>query len=185
MLTYKHMISPIGRLKLVADGATLVAVLWPNDRPLRIRLDEMREDRHRPVLAEAERQLAEYFKGARTTFDLPLQFRGTAFQKRVWQQLLCIPYGQTRSYGQLALAMGNGSASRAVGLANSKNPLSIIVPCHRVIGASGKLTGFAGGLETKARLLDLEGARAKGVTMASSLPVSRTVTSHTGDDRWL
>ena len=103
--------------------------------------------------------MAEYFKGERTTFDVPLQFQGTAFQKRVWQQLLCIPYGHTRSYGQLALAMGNRSASRAVGLANSKNPLSIIVPCHRVIGAAGKLTGFAGGLETKARLLDLEGAR--------------------------
>ena len=185
MLTCIYMTSPIGRLKLVADGATLVAVLWPNDRPLRIKLDEMREDRHHPVLAEAERQLAEYFKGERTTFDLPLQFRGTAFQKRVWQQLLRIPYGQTRSYGQLALAMGNGSASRAVGLANSKNPLSIIVPCHRVIGASGKLTGFAGGLETKAKLLDLEGARWKRMTMASSLPVGRTVMSHTGDDCWL
>jgi len=145
----------------------------------------MREDRHHPVLAEAERQLAEYFKGERTMFDLPLQFRGTAFQKRVWQQLLRIPYGQTRSYGQLALAMGNGSASRAVGLANSRNPLSIIVPCHRVIGASGKLTGFAGGLETKAKLLDLEGARWKRMTMASSLPVGRTVMSHTGDDCWL
>ena len=158
MLAYKHMSSPIGRLKLVADGADLIAVLWPNDQPLRIKLDEMHEDLHRPVLAEAERQLAEYFTRERTTFDLPLQFQGTAFQKRVWHQLLRIPYGQTRSYGQLALAIGNGSASRAVGLANSKNPLSIIVPCHRVIGASGRLTGFAGGLETKARLLDLEGA---------------------------
>jgi methylated-DNA-[protein]-cysteine S-methyltransferase len=158
MLAYKYITSPIGRLKLVAGGAGLIAVLWPNDRPLRIKLDEMQEDLHHSVLAEAEHQLAQYFKGERTTFDLPLQFQGTAFQKRVWQLLLRIPYGETRSYGQLALAMGNGSASRAVGLANSKNPLSIIVPCHRVIGASGKLTGFAGGLETKARLLDLEGA---------------------------
>lgn len=181
MLAYKHMASPIGRLKLVADGRGLIAVLWPNDRPLRIKLDEMHEDLPHPVLAEAERQLAEYFKGERTTFDLPLRFQGTAFQKRVWQQLLRIPYGQTRSYGQLALAIGNSSASRAVGLANSKNPLSIIVPCHRVIGASGKLTGFAGGLEIKARLLDLEGARGE-VTMARPLPVSRKVMSHTGDD---
>ena len=159
MLAYTHMDSPIGRLKLVADGAALIAVLWPNDRPLRIKLDEMHEDLYHPVLAEAERQLAEYFMGERTTFDLSLQFQGTAFQQRVWQQLLCIPYGQTRSYGHLALALGNPSASRAVGLANGKNPLSIIVPCHRVIGASGQLTGFAGGLERKARLLDLEGAR--------------------------
>jgi methylated-DNA-[protein]-cysteine S-methyltransferase len=177
MLAYKHMASPIGRLKLVADGRGLIAVLWPNDRPLRIKLDEMHEDLPHPVLAEAERQLAEYFKGERTTFDLPLRFQGTAFQKRVWQQLLRIPYGQTRSYGQLALAIGNSSASRAVGLANSKNPLSIIVPCHRVIGASGKLTGFAGGLETKARLLDLEGARGE-VTMARPLREQKSHESH-------
>jgi methylated-DNA-[protein]-cysteine S-methyltransferase len=116
----------------------------------------MREDVHHPVLAEAERQLTQYFRGERRTFQLPIRLRGTAFQQRVWQHLLSIPYGQTRSYGQLAVAIGKGSASRAVGLANSKNPLSIIVPCHRVIGASGALTGFAGGLETKARLLTLE-----------------------------
>jgi methylated-DNA-[protein]-cysteine S-methyltransferase len=118
----------------------------------------MLEDLHHPILCEAERQLTEYFKGERTTFQLLLQFRGTEFQKRVWQQLLQIPYGQTRSYIHLARAIGSGSASRAVGFANSKNPLSIIVPCHRVVGASGKLTGFAGGIETKAALLELEGA---------------------------
>ena len=159
MLSYTHMDSPVGRLKLVADESSLIAVLWPNDRPLRINLDEMWEDRHHPVLGESERQLAEYFKGERTTFELPLHLRGTAFQKQVWQELQRIPYGQTWTYGRLALAIGNGSASRAVGSANSKNPLSIIVPCHRVIGASGKLTGFAGGLETKARLLALESTR--------------------------
>jgi len=159
MRFYKHMDSPIGRLTLVADGTTLIAVLWPDDRPLRIKLGEMTEHLHHATLIEAERQLTEYFRGERTAFDLPIQLHGTAFQKRVWQELLRIPYGQTRSYGHLAVAIGNGSASRAVGLANSKNPLSIIVPCHRVIGASGRLTGFAGGLETKAMLLELEGAR--------------------------
>lgn len=161
MLCYKHIDSPVGRLKLVANESSLVAVLWPNDRPTRIKLSDMHEDLHHPVLREAERQLTEYFEGERTTFELPLHVRGTTFQKRVWQQLLHIPYGHTRSYGHLALAIGRGSAARAVGLANSKNPLSIVVPCHRVIGASGKLTGFAGGIETKARLLKLEGARGK------------------------
>ncbi|SLM49864.1 Methylated-DNA--protein-cysteine methyltransferase [Nitrospira japonica] len=161
MLRYKHMETVVGRLKLVADEASLIAVLWPGDTPMRVRLEDMREDVRHPVLVEAGRQLSEYFQGRRTTFELPLLMRGTAFQKRVWQQLLRIPYGQTQSYGRLALAIGNGSASRAVGLANSKNPLSIVVPCHRVIGASGKLTGFAGGLDVKARLLELEGAQGR------------------------
>jgi len=156
MLSYKYMNSMVGRLKLVADESSLVAVLWPHDKPTRVTLDDMREDPRHPVLGRAERQLTEYFKGERMTFDLPLHFRGTEFQKRVWQRLLDIPYGHTRSYGHLARAIGNESASRAVGLANSKNPLSIVVPCHRVIGASGKLTGFAGGIETKAKLLALE-----------------------------
>ena len=159
MMSYTHMDSAVGRLTLVADETSLIAVLWPNETATRIKLDAMLKDRHHPILREAERQLTEYFQGERTTFHLPLQFRGTAFQKRVWQQLLLIPYGETRSYIHLARAMGNGFASRAVGSANSKNPLSIIVPCHRVIGASGKLTGFAGGLETKAALLKLEDAR--------------------------
>jgi methylated-DNA-[protein]-cysteine S-methyltransferase len=122
----------------------------------------MQEARQHPVLSEAERQLGQYFRGERTAFDLPIRLGGTAYQQRVWQQLRRIPFGQTRTYGQIAHAIGNRSASRAVGLANSKNPLSIIVPCHRVIGASGSLTGFAGGLHTKAKLLALEGARGAG-----------------------
>lgn len=157
MLSYAHMDSPVGRLKLVADRSNLIAVLWPNDRASRVKLDESREDPQHPVLVEATRQLTEYFACKRTAFDLPLRFRGSTFQKRVWAQLLRIPYGHTRSYGHLAAAIGNSSAARAVGLANSKNPLSIVVPCHRIIGASGKLTGFAGGLAAKARLLELEG----------------------------
>lgn len=159
MLSCKYIDSAVGRLTLVADEMSLLAVLWPNDDSTRVKLDQMYEDPEHSILCEAERQLAEYFKGERTTFDLPMNFRGTDFQKRVWQQLLQIPYGQTRSYGSLALAIGNASASRAVGLANSRNPLSIVVPCHRVIGASGKLTGFAGGLQIKATLLKLEGAQ--------------------------
>ncbi|BFU93376.1 MAG: Methylated-DNA--protein-cysteine methyltransferase [Nitrospira sp.] len=158
MLRYKHMETAVGRLKLVADESSLLAVLWPSERATRVTLEDMREDARHSVFVEVERQLAEYFEGKRTTFEVPIRLRGTDFQKRVWQELLRIPYGQTRSYGELARAIGNRSASRAVGLANSKNPLSIIVPCHRVIGASGKLTGFAGGLNIKARLLGLEGA---------------------------
>ncbi|HKT34701.1 MAG TPA: methylated-DNA--[protein]-cysteine S-methyltransferase [Nitrospira sp.] len=169
MLSCKFMDSPIGRLKLVGNDAGLIAVLWPDDRPLRVKLDETREDRHHPILCQAECQLAEYFKGERTTFGVPMQLRGTVFQQRVWQQLLRIPYGETRSYGHLAAAIGNGSASRAVGLANSRNPLSIIVPCHRVIGASGQLTGFAGGLKTKEILLGLEAARARALRTAHQM----------------
>jgi methylated-DNA-[protein]-cysteine S-methyltransferase len=107
-------------------------------------------------LIEAERQLSEYFTGQRIRFDLPLQLNGTEFQKKVWQALREIPFGKTRSYRDLARAVGLPKASRAVGAANGKNPLSIVVPCHRVIGANGALTGFAGGLATKAALLALE-----------------------------
>jgi methylated-DNA-[protein]-cysteine S-methyltransferase len=134
-------------------------------------LGQTREDGHHPVLVEADRQLTQYFAGQRITFELPIHAEGTPFQKRVWYELLQIPYGQTRRYGDLARAIGNRSASRAVGLATSKNPLSIVVPCHRVIGASGKLTGFAGGLEIKARLLTLEGA----ISGAAAGPGKRTV----------
>lgn len=156
-LVYKIMESPVGKLKLVASDRGLVAVLWENDRPHRVRLDAMREEKQHPVLAEAERQLREYFAGRRKEFSLALDMRGTVFQKAVWEALLGIPFGETRSYSQLAKQLGNPHATRAVGAANGRNPISIIVPCHRVIGSSGKLTGFAGGLDTKAHLLELEG----------------------------
>lgn len=155
-LAWKHMKSPVGRLKLVASDKGLVAVLWENDRPSRVRLNELVEDEGHPILVEAEQQLGEYFAGKRKEFSIALDMRGTAFQKDVWEALLGIPFGETRSYGQLARQLGNPQAMRAVGAANGRNPLSIIVPCHRVIGASGKLTGFAGGLDTKADLLELE-----------------------------
>jgi len=155
---FKTMKSPVGDLKLVASEKGLAAILWPNDDPKRVRLAPLTEDQRHPVLKETERQLAEYFNGTRKTFDLPLDFAGTAFQKSVWKALLKIPYGQTRSYGELAKQLGNAKAMRAVGAANGRNPISIVAPCHRVIGASGQLTGFAGGLQAKAFLLQLERA---------------------------
>jgi methylated-DNA-[protein]-cysteine S-methyltransferase len=155
-LFYKEIESPVGKLKLVASSNALVAVLWERERPNRVKLDTMTLDPRHPILLETERQLAEYFSGERIQFDLPLQPRGSEFQKKVWQALREIPFGQTRSYLDLAKALGSSKAARAVGAANGKNPLSIIVPCHRVVGADGSLTGFAGGVETKAALLALE-----------------------------
>lgn len=152
-LATKTIASPVGLLKLVASDRGLVAILWPNDKPNRVRLRDLTENPAHPTLLETERQLKQYFARTRRAFDLPLDMRGTAFQQNVWNALLQIPFGQTRSYGQLAHQLGSPRAFRAVGAANGRNPLSIIVPCHRVIGASGKLTGFAGGLEIKAHLL--------------------------------
>ena len=148
--------SPVGRLTLVASDAGLAAVLWENDDPRRVPLAIAGEDASHPVLRETARQLKEYFAGGRTVFELPLDFHGTDFQKQVWAALLAIPFGETRSYGQIARALGKPGAMRAVGAANGRNPISIIAPCHRVIGAGGQLTGFAGGLEAKAHLLALE-----------------------------
>lgn len=159
---YKLIDSPVGQLTLVAKGDKLAAILWQNDRAGRVRLGELREDAARPVLAETARQLAEYFAGQRVAFDVPLDFDGTAFQKQVWAALLAIPYGQTRTYLQIARQLGNEKAVRAVGAANGRNPISIIAPCHRVIGAGGELTGFAGGLHAKKLLLAIEGVATEG-----------------------
>jgi O-6-methylguanine DNA methyltransferase len=159
-LFYKEMKSPVGKLKLIASAHALVAVLWEREPPDRVKLDAPMLAPEHPILIAAERQLNEYFTGARIEFDLPIEPRGSKFQKKVWRALRKIPFGQTRSYVELAKALGSAGASRAVGLANGKNPLSIIVPCHRVIGSDGSLTGFAGGLETKAALLALEGKAA-------------------------
>ncbi|HEY9137242.1 MAG TPA: methylated-DNA--[protein]-cysteine S-methyltransferase [Terriglobus sp.] len=156
------MQSPVGVLTLVASDAGLVAVLWPEDDPKRVRLEPVREDAEHDVLKKTVTQLQEYFAGTRRTFELPFDVRGTAFQKQVWEQLLAIPYGETRSYGDIARRLGKPAASRAVGAANGRNPLSIVVPCHRVIGTSGTLTGFAGGLDAKRMLLELEGIRLTG-----------------------
>jgi methylated-DNA-[protein]-cysteine S-methyltransferase len=146
--------SPYGPLTLVADDGVLCGLY-------------MTDQRHRPdeetfgprddtPFAEAEEQLRAYFDGELREFTLELRLHGTPFQRSVWEQLTRIPYGETRTYGQLADALGNPQASRAVGLANGKNPVGIIVPCHRVVGADGSLTGYGGGLDRKQRLLDLE-----------------------------
>lgn len=148
--------SPVGDLTLVASDRGLVAVLWPDDDPARVRLPAMQDRADHPVLVQAAAQLTDYFAGDRQAFDLPLDVRGTAFQQRVWAALLTIPFGQTRSYGAIAQAIGQPTASRAVGAANGRNPLSIVAPCHRVIGGNGALTGFAGGMEAKGWLLDFE-----------------------------
>lgn len=152
----KTTTTPVGRLKLVASDRGLAAILWENDDPKRVRLGALAEGERHPVLLEAERQLAEYFAGRRRQFSLTFDFVGTGFQKEVWQALATIPFGETRSYGEIARQIGRPKGVRAVGAANGKNPISIVVPCHRVIGANGALTGFAGGLETKAFLLKLE-----------------------------
>ncbi|TDY22053.1 methylated-DNA-[protein]-cysteine S-methyltransferase [Paraburkholderia sp. BL6665CI2N2] len=155
---YKRVASPVGILTLVAKGPALTAILWENERPGRVRLGLMREAKDDPILTNAERQLTEYFAGTRERFDLALDFSGTEFQKKVWSALLSIPYGETRTYGDIAKQIGQPTAVRAVGAANGRNPVSIIAPCHRVIGSSGQLTGFAGGLSAKEALLTLEGA---------------------------
>jgi methylated-DNA-[protein]-cysteine S-methyltransferase len=156
--TFITLPSPVGELKLVANGSRLAAILWENDKPNRVRLGPMSAAPDNPILIKTARQLQEYFSGTRDRFDLELDFVGTDFQKQVWAALLTIPFGETRSYSQIAAQIGNPSAVRAVGAANGRNPISIVAPCHRVIGASGKLTGFAGGLEAKEHLLTLEGA---------------------------
>lgn len=153
---YKTMKTPVGELTLVASEHGLAAILWENDDPKRVPLGETRRDDRHPVLVETERQLNDYFAGRRTRFEIQLAAEGTAFQKDVWAALSSIPFGQTRSYAQIAQQIGRPKAVRAVGAANGRNPISIVVPCHRVIGSNGKLTGFAGGLEAKSVLLKLE-----------------------------
>ena len=153
---YKRVSSPVGKLTLVATDEGLAAILWENDRPNRVRLNLDVEDTRHAVLVEAERQLEEYFAGRRKRFALPLDMSGTAFQRDVWNALLTIPFGETRSYAEIARQIGNPAAVRAVGAANGRNPLSIVAPCHRVLGSTGALTGFAGGLDVKAQLLVLE-----------------------------
>ena len=154
----KTVSSPVGTLWLYASGTGLAAVLWRADSGRHLRGDVVASNNH-PTLLDTERQLDEYFAGRRKVFDLKLDFHGTDFQRLAWSALLSIPYGQTRTYSQMAVQIGHPSAVRAVGAANSRNPISIIAPCHRVSGASGHLTGFGGGLVNKAKLLALESAQ--------------------------
>lgn len=152
----RHHDSPIGRLTLVASDAGLVAILWPEERPDRVRLGAMAEGGAHPHLDRAAVELSAYFTGDLRAFTVPLDPRGTEFQRAVWRALATIPYGETRSYAAIAAQIGRPTATRAVGAANGRNPLSIVAPCHRVIGSNGALTGFAGGLSIKTFLLDHE-----------------------------
>jgi methylated-DNA-[protein]-cysteine S-methyltransferase len=151
------MDSRIGKLTLVATDLGLRAVKWPNEREGRLSMPpELISTEDHPVLQVAVLQLEEYFAGSRTSFDLPLDLRGTEFQQLAWRALASIPYGETTSYGVQAERIGRPRAVRAIGAANGRNPISIILPCHRVVGANGSLTGFAGGIETKRELLAFE-----------------------------
>ena len=155
-LHFIDMPSPVGRLKLVANSQALVAVMWENEQPKCLDSKQLLPCADHPILLATQKQLSEYFAGQRQHFDLPLTFEGTDFQQKVWHALLSIPFAETRSYRDIAAQIGNVKAVRAVGAANGKNPISIIAPCHRVIGANGQLVGFAGGLNNKHILLQLE-----------------------------
>jgi len=153
--------TPIGTLTLVGSDAGLRAVLWPSERAGRVALpDAIATVTDHPLLSRAASQLGEYFDGARQQFDVPLDLHGTAFQVKVWRSLAEIAYGTTASYGEQAARLGDARKARAVGAANGRNPVSIILPCHRVVGADGSLTGFAGGIDTKRWLLDHERSHA-------------------------
>ena len=160
-LTAQRLETPLGPLTLVGSPAGLRAILWPEDDPARVGLvGTALAAAPVDVLDDAAEQLAEYFAGIRTSFDLPLDLRGTAFQLAAWNALAEIPYGETRTYAEQAALIGRPAAVRAVGAANGRNPLSIVLPCHRVVGSDGDLRGFAGGLVAKAALLAFEHAHA-------------------------
>jgi len=156
-LTSAVMDSPMGELTIVVSDAGLRAILWPSERAGRVTFAEAVESGQHPIIEQTIEQLGEYLAGERETFDLPLDLVGTDFQKDVWAGLEKIPFGQTQSYGELADQLDKPGAARAVGSATGRNPISIVVPCHRLVGSSGKLTGFAGGIDTKQWLLTHEG----------------------------
>jgi methylated-DNA-[protein]-cysteine S-methyltransferase len=158
-LMYTTLESPIGELLLLGDGQALRGLhMQDGRRPIAVRSGW---ERSAAPFASACAQLQEYFAGRRTTFELPLAMSGNPFERCVWRALGDIPYGETTSYGELARGIGHPSAARAVGVANARNPIAVIVPCHRVIGASGALTGYGGGLERKRLLLELESGQAR------------------------
>lgn len=150
--------TPIGPLLLAEENNALAEISFAVKEPKTFQAGRQAEsvEQETPLLLETKRELEEYFAGTRRTFDIPLSMRGTSFQKQVWKQLLTVPYGETITYGEIAARIGNPRAGRAVGMANHHNPIPIIVPCHRVIGADGRLTGYGGGLPIKEKLLELE-----------------------------
>lgn len=158
-LVYADISSPVGILTLLASDAGLHMILWDNERNTIEATDALSHFQHEPqhpIIQETQKQFSEYFAKQRTTFTIPLCIEGTAFQKLAWQALQQIPFGKTISYAQQATQLGDKNKARAVGMANGMNPISIIIPCHRVIGSNGKLTGFAGGFDKKLFLLHLE-----------------------------
>jgi methylated-DNA-[protein]-cysteine S-methyltransferase len=177
-LYYKTIPSPVGSLRLMASDKGLCAVLFDGGRYNRVYCEggiERNDDY--PVLNQAEKQLNEYFAGKRKTFDVPLDIRGSIFQLRAWRELQKIPYAETISYGEQARRIGDTKKARAAGVANGRNPICIIVPCHRVIGASGDLTGFAGGLKTKEFLLQHEKKNASKLPKTEAAPAKKRLRS--------
>ena len=156
MLYQSHLDTPLGTLTFVGSDAGLRAVLWPVERPGRVVFPEEPATSDHPVLTRAMTQVREYLDGHRRSFDVPLDLHGTPFQLKVWRALAAIPYGATSTYGHEAARLGDARKARALGAAVGRNPVSIILPCHRVVGTNGSLTGFAGGLEAKRHLLALE-----------------------------
>lgn len=157
MMKFRYLDSPIGVLTLVASDVGLTHLLFEGHEPAAVGLpDDVPEIDDDPILEMVAAQLGEYFAGDRQTFDVPLDLRGTEFQLAAWRTLALVPYGETRSYGEQAEAIGRPGAFRAVGAANGRNPVPVILPCHRIVGANGDLTGFGGGIDLKRRLLDHE-----------------------------
>ena len=164
VIRYKRVDTPLGIVEIGAGADGICSIRFVQDEEQEIKESsshgespgDAEEEQIQRLLSEAQRQLTEYMEGRRKVFELPLSVEGTSFQKKVWEELRRIPYGETRTYGQIAALVGNPKGSRAVGMANHHNPVGIVVPCHRVIGADGKLTGYAGVVDKKAGLLKLE-----------------------------
>jgi methylated-DNA-[protein]-cysteine S-methyltransferase len=156
---YIYTSSLIGDILIKDNGSAITEILFYKKDNYLLKDEEV--EKETPLIKEAFWQLSEYFEGNRRTFDLPLYLEGTEFQKKVWNALYTIPFGETRSYKEIASSVGNYKASRAIGNANNKNPIPIVIPCHRVIGANGKMVGYAGGLDIKMKLLELEGYHPK------------------------
>jgi methylated-DNA-[protein]-cysteine S-methyltransferase len=157
MTRYIRFITPLGTLFATAIGGTLTGIYYEGGRHAPAISTEWKDDPYSSPLKECAEQLADYFAGKRQCFDLPLAPRGSHFQERVWREIARIPYGETITYSELALRAGAPGSARAAGAATGRNPLSIVVPCHRVVGTGGSLTGYAGGIDRKARLLEIEG----------------------------
>ncbi len=168
MLYKKNISTPVGELTIVASNIGVQAVLFESHSDSQADFSELKESKSHPILLQCEKELTEYFKGERSHFSVPLEPKGTEFQKQVWSVLGRIPYGKTISYSEQAEGMGRKESVRAVAAANGRNPIAIIIPCHRVIASTGHLHGYAGGLNLKRKLLELEGIRIKSLQVLKS-----------------